>query len=295
MKKKLSVNLIGSVFFAIMIYIFALSSETANAGCIDVTKDPCYCELFSVPIGPDTAKTTWFALYHNQPWHWIDYLRTLNIMMDTCNNLDDYKEGAFCSSKYHEKGYTVLDDCLYFRQCDYLTDLPFGFIKDVKVGDTIDISYFDPRNTNFISEINDIETYFCNIKIILEYYDISKSLVGGTILFSNYFQKLEFDNFRFLYNHLDIVLPIVFSPTTNTVANRKNGSLTIHNLTNSDELHVFADFNTLNSDIEIYDLLGICQIRAQIQENETVIDISKLTSGVYIVRAGRRFSKFIRE
>ncbi|MDT3737934.1 MAG: T9SS type A sorting domain-containing protein [Candidatus Kapabacteria bacterium] len=291
MKKKFSVNLIGSVFLAIMIYFFAFGAETANAECDDVTKNPCIIDIFDVPYNGEGNFL--YNLYRRNQ-EILEKLRRMEIQIDTCNL--DYDEP--CKSKS-----LSMEECLYFRHAKYQRDLDFGFKKEVKVGDTISIDDFDSKESELINFFNELESFICHFRIIVDHYSPNDDdYFEGTLIFDSYYKGETIYDFRdsmFVKGYGSYVFALnyisVFDYTVNINNDENQSSPNSFFSQNNDELIIrLTEFGNINQ-VEIYDLLGICQIRAQINESETSIDISKLTSGVYIVRVGNQFSKFIRE
>jgi hypothetical protein len=217
----------------------------------------------------------------------------MKIQIDSCNL--DYQEP--CISHF------FIEDCLYFKHAIFGKDLEYGFKKEVKVGDTISINDFDNRDTLLIKVFRELESFICNFRIIVDYYNPNdKNAFWGTILFDSYYKGGTFNDFKdsmkvkgYGSYVSGLTYISVFDYTVNINNDEKQSFPNSFYSQNNDELIIrLTEFGNINQ-VEIYDLLGICQIRSQIQGSETILDISKLTSGVYIVRAGSHFSKFIKE
>ncbi len=291
MKPKFSVNLIGSIFFAIMIYIFALSAESANAECVDVTKDPCIIDIFDVPYN---GEGNFLYLLYRRNQETLDKLSGMEIQIDTCNL--NYNKPCETTSIF-------MEDCLYFRHALYQKKLEYGFKKKVKVGDTISINDFDNRDTLLIKVFSELESFICHFRIIVDYLSPNgNDYFEGTLLFDSYFKGIAIYDFSdsmlvkgYGIDFLILNSISVFDYTVNINNDEKQSFPNSFFSQNDDELIIrLTEFDNINQ-VEIYDVLGICQIRSQMQGSETVIDISNLTRGVYIVRVGSHFSKFIKE
>jgi hypothetical protein len=294
MKKNFKVNMILSILFISIIYSLSISVKTAKADCVDVTQDPCFCGLFDVPIGQDTATTSWFALYLNRSKGDLDYLRTLNLMVDTCNLLGDYKEVLACTDTNQQSGFTTMDACVYVQYLYHNGPIPFGFTRVVNIGDTLEIIDFDGRNTEFLYEISSLNTKFCDSKIILKYYDSLKPRIILELKLENHVKTGDLHQFFWEMNVGSFSIPTMFSIAVSSVINHNEGDSFLIRQQN-DELHISTDFTFESTEIEIYNVLGICQIRSEMNSSAKVLDISQLPRGVYIVRIGSFISKFIRE
>jgi len=294
MKINLNVKMILSILFISIIYFLTIGVKPAKADCVDVTKDPCFCGLFDVPIGQDTAHTGWFALYHNQSKGYLDYLRTLNLMVDTCNLLGDYKEVLAWTDTNQQSGFTTMDDCVYVQYLYHNGPIPYGFTRVVNIGDTLEIKDFDSRNKDFLYEISSLNSEFCNSKIILEHYDSLKPRIILGLKLENHVKTGDLYQFFLEMDFQSFLIPLMFSITVNSVINH-NGNDSFLISQQNDELHISTDLVFENSEIEIFNLLGICQIRSHVIGNTTLIDITELPRGVYFVKVGNQITKFMRE
>jgi hypothetical protein len=292
MKKNFKVNMILSILFISIIYSLSISVKTAKADCVDVTQDPCLCDIFDVPYDGWTMHFLW--LMYRRDEDKLNYLRTLNIQIDSCNL--DYNGPCKTTSMY-------IEDCLYFKHGEYLRDLEYGFKKEVKAGDTIYINDFDNRDTILIKVFRELEFFICNFRIIVDYYNPNlRNKFLGTILFDSYYKGgtlNEFKDSMKVKGYGSYVSGLTYIPvfdyTTDIDDEEQKDLGFVLRQPNVGELIIHYNQFENNVQVEIYDLLGICQIMSEMNSSSKVLDITHLPRGLYIVRIGSFISKFIRE
>jgi hypothetical protein len=290
MKKKSKVIMILTIIFISIIYSFILDVKPAKADCVDVTQNPCLCDIFDVPYDGWTMHFLW--LMYRRDNDKLNYLRTLKIQIDSCN----------LTPKSNCKNISSLEDCLYFKHAKYYNNVEYGFNKIVKAGDTITINDFDTRNTKILEIFEKLDSALCKFKILVDYFDANKNnYLVCTILFESYYEGIKLMEFRssmYAQGYGSIISDLYYVPvfdySTNLVEETNHNIGFVISQSNSDELLINNNQFEKNAQVEIYDLLGICQISLELNIATKVIDISNLPTGVYFIKIGDKVEKFVK-
>lgn len=153
----------------------------------------------------------------------------------------------------------------------------------------------DQTNYNAISQslINSVGT-----NPIIEHFIISNELSDNYINNSAALELTMLNNISGFYyttsNHLPVSAKFQFSVLGNSEFSKTQGnSLFIHPNPVKDELQFDANGLEENFTVAIYDLTGR-QINCE-KANANKVSVSSLPSGIYILKAGNRFGKFVKE
>jgi hypothetical protein len=293
MKNNLNYKIRNVTLFLFAFYFLALEVKPAKADCVDVTKKPCFCDIFDIPYDGSTMNFLW--LLYRRDLNYLNKLKSMKIHIDTCN-LDYIRP---CPTSFDLK----IERCLYFKQYEFIDFIEFGFIKNVNSGDTLDVSDLDSRNVKLINFFEELKLAKCPFRIIVDYFDpLNKNYFVGRLLFDSYINESSLESFYIdmkqkgyddYFSSFKMIM--VFDYTTDEVNEEIQNDGLVINQSNSDELIIHYNQFEKNDQVEIYDLLGICQIRSEINSSAKVLDISQLPRGVYFVKIGNQVTKFMRE